>query len=82
MNWVKYLENQLELDYHEEQDQSYEFHFRWLLILITFATWEMLEGVTFPDIEPFEPLFAKFTTLWYSSDMNKQWKSNDVFHMY
>jgi hypothetical protein len=42
----------------------------------------MLEGDTFPDIEPFEPLAVKFSTLWYSSDMNKQWQSNAVFHAY
>jgi hypothetical protein len=42
----------------------------------------MSEGTTFPDIEPFEPLATKFTTLWYSIDMNKQWQSNVVFHTY
>jgi hypothetical protein len=47
MNWVKYLVNQLELDYREAQDQGYKFHFSWLLILIAFIAWEMLEGVTF-----------------------------------
>jgi hypothetical protein len=73
MNWVKYLVNQLELDCREAQDQGYEFHFSWLLILIAFISWEMPEGTTFPDIDPFEPLAAKFSTLWYSSDMNKQW---------
>jgi hypothetical protein len=31
----------------------------------------MLEGATFHEIEPFEPLSAKFITLWYSSDMGK-----------
>jgi hypothetical protein len=41
MNWAKYLVNQLELDYHEAQDQGYEFHFSWLLILITFVSWEI-----------------------------------------
>jgi hypothetical protein len=71
MNWVKYLVNQLELNYREAQDQGYEFNFNWILILIAFITWEMSEGTTFPDIEPFEPLAAKFSTLWYSSDMNK-----------
>jgi hypothetical protein len=55
MNWASYLVNQLELDCHEAQDQGYEFHFSWLLILIPFIAWEVLEGVTFPDIEPFEP---------------------------
>jgi hypothetical protein len=63
MNWVKYLVNQLKLDYHEAQDQGYEFHFSWLMILITFTAWEMLEGVTFPNIESFDPLVAKFTML-------------------
>jgi hypothetical protein len=71
MNWVKYLVNQLELDYREAQDQGYKFHFSWLLILISFIAWNMLEGMTFPDIEPFEPLAVKFSTLWYLSDMNK-----------
>jgi hypothetical protein len=52
MNWVKYLVNQLELYYCEAQDQGYEFHFSWLLILIAFTAWEMPEGVTFLDIEP------------------------------
>jgi hypothetical protein len=64
--------NQLEIDYKEAQDQGYEFHFSWLLILITFISWEILEGATFLEIEPFEPLVMKFNTLWYSSDMNRQ----------
>jgi hypothetical protein len=52
------------------------------LILIAFTTWEMPEGETFPNIESFEPLIAKFATLWYSSDMGKKWLSNVVFHTY
>jgi hypothetical protein len=71
INWAKYLVNQLELDYHEAQNQGYEFHFSWLLILIVFISWEMPEGATFLDIEPLEPLATKFSTLWYSSDMGK-----------
>jgi hypothetical protein len=62
MNWAKYLMNQLELDCREVQDQGYEFHFSWLLILITFIAWEMPEGATFPDIEPFEPLAQILST--------------------
>jgi hypothetical protein len=42
----------------------------------------MPEGATFLDIEPFEPFTVKFTTLWYSIDMGKQWQSNAVFHTY
>jgi hypothetical protein len=82
MNWAKYLVNQLELDCHKSHDQGYEFHFSWLLILIALISWEMSEGATFLDIDPFEPLAAKFTTLRYSSDMRKQWQLNVVFHMY
>jgi hypothetical protein len=73
MKWVSYLVNQLDQDYREAQDQGYEFHFRWLLILISFIAWEMLEGVTFPEIELSEPLVVKFTTLWHLSDMVKKW---------
>jgi hypothetical protein len=82
MSWASYLINQLEQDFREDQDQGYEFHFSWLLILIAFIAWEMSEGGTFPDIETFEPLTTKFTMLWYSSDMGKQWQSNVVFHTY
>jgi hypothetical protein len=70
------------LDCQEAQDQGYEFQFSWLLILIAFTAWEMPESVTFLDIEPFEPLAAKFTMLWYSSDMGKKWQSNIIFHTY
>jgi hypothetical protein len=63
INWAKYLVNQLELDCREAQNQGYEFHFSRLLILIAFTTWEMPEGVTFLDIEPFEPLSTNFTML-------------------
>jgi hypothetical protein len=38
MNWVKYLVNQLELDYREVQHQGYEFYFSWLMILIAFVS--------------------------------------------
>jgi hypothetical protein len=71
MNWAKYLVNQLESNFHEAQDQGYEFHFSWLLILIAFTAWEILKGGTFLDIEFLEPLAVKLTTLWYSSDMEK-----------
>jgi hypothetical protein len=50
--------------------------------LITFVAWELPEGTTFPDLDPFEPLDSKFNTLWYSTDMRKQWQSNAIFHRY
>jgi hypothetical protein len=80
MNWVSYLIIQLENDCHKAQDRGYKFHFSWLLILIAFVALEMLKGV--PEVEPSEPLAARFTTLWYSSDMEKQWQLNAVFHTY
>jgi hypothetical protein len=82
INWAQYLVNQQEIDCREAQDQGYEFHFSWLLILIAFITWELSEGATFLEIEPFKPLATKLCTLWYSSDMNKQRQSNVVFHAY
>jgi hypothetical protein len=82
MNWAQYLVNQLDLDYRGAQEQGYEIHFSWLLILITFIAWELPEGATFPKIEPFDPLATKFCTLWYSSKMKKKWQSNAVFHTY
>jgi hypothetical protein len=71
MNWEKYLVNKLEIDYREAQYQGHEFNFIWLLILIAFIAWGLPKGATFLDIDPFEPLVVKFSTLWYSNDMNK-----------
>jgi hypothetical protein len=82
MNWVKYLVNQLEIDCREAQGEGHEFHFSWLLILITFVAWELPEGTTFLDLNPFDPLAMKFSTLWYSNDMSKQCQSNAIFHTY
>jgi hypothetical protein len=82
MNWVSYLVNELEKDCREAQDLGYEFHFSWLIILIAFFAWKMPEGATFPEIEPSESLAARFSTLWYTNDMMKQWQSNVVFHAY
>jgi hypothetical protein len=82
MNWVIYLINKLEKDCRKVQDQGYEFHFRWFLVLITFVTWKMLKGATFPEIEPLEPLVAKLSTLCYTNDMSKQWQLIIVFHAY
>jgi hypothetical protein len=73
MNWVIYLINQLEKYCCEAQDQGYEFHFSWLLILIAFIAWDMPEGDTFLEVKSSEPLSMRFTTLWYSSDMGKKW---------
>jgi hypothetical protein len=63
MNWEMYLVNHIDQDCREVQDQGYEFHFSWMLILITFIAWDMLEGVIFPKLEPSEPLSSKFTSL-------------------
>jgi hypothetical protein len=82
MNWVNYLINELEKYCREAQDLGYEFHYSWLIILIAFLAWQMLEGATFQDIEPMDPLAAQFSTLWYTNDMMKKWKSNVVFHIY
>jgi hypothetical protein len=82
MNWANYLVNELEKDCREAQDLGYEFHYSWSIILITVVAWQMIEGATFPEIEPTKPLAAQFSTLWYTNDMTKLWQSNVVFHGY
>jgi hypothetical protein len=72
----------LEKDCRKAWELGYEFHYSWLIILISFFTWKMPEGATFLEIEPTEPLAAQLSTLWYTNDMMKQWKSNVVFHGY
>jgi hypothetical protein len=82
MNWVSYLVNKLEKDCREVQDQGYEFHFSYFMVLISFVSWKMLEGASFLEIEPLEPLAVKFSILWYTNDISKQWQSNSLFHAY
>jgi hypothetical protein len=53
-----------------------------MIILITFVAWQMPEEATFSEIEQSEPLDARFSTLWYTNNMTKQWYSNVVFHAY
>jgi hypothetical protein len=73
MNWVSYLVDELEKDYHEAYDQGYEFYFSWLLVLIAFISWQMLKGVSFPEVEPSKPLAVRFSTLCYTNVMSNQW---------
>jgi hypothetical protein len=42
----------------------------------------MPEEEAFPEVNPLESLATMFSTLWYTSDMAKQWQSNVVFHDY
>jgi hypothetical protein len=70
---ASYLVNELEKDFHKARDQRYEFHFSWLLVLIAFVAWQMPEGVAFLEVEPSKSLAARFSTLWYTNDMSKQW---------
>jgi hypothetical protein len=71
MNQAKYLVNELEKDCHEAQYLGYEFHYCWLIILITFIAWKMPEGATFLEIKPLDPLTVRFSTFWYTNDMMK-----------
>jgi hypothetical protein len=82
MNWVSYLINEMEKDCRKVQDQQYEFHFSWLLVMITFVTWKISEGASFLEVEHSESLAIRFSTLWYTNNMAKQWKSNAVLHTY
>jgi hypothetical protein len=72
MNWVSYLINEIKKYYFEAHDQRYEFHFSWLLVLIAFVAWKILEGATFPETKPSELLVASFSTMWYTNKMSKQ----------
>jgi hypothetical protein len=83
MNKSNYLVNELEKDCREAHHLGYEFHYSWLIMLITFVAWNMPKGDSFPDIEPTKLLAAHFSTLiWYTNDMTKQWHSNVLFHKY
>jgi hypothetical protein len=71
MNWESYLINQLEQYCCKAQDQGYKFSFGWLFIFVTFVAWKILEGETFLEVEPSEPLATRFNTLWYLINMVK-----------
>ena len=82
MNWCTYLVNELNNDCLEAQDKGYEFHFSWLLILIAFVAWQEPTGAKFPEIDSTEPLALRYSSLWYDTNMNRQWQYNVVFHQF
>jgi hypothetical protein len=47
MSWAPFLLNQFLLDCTEAQDKGMEFHYPWLLILISFTAWEEPEDAQF-----------------------------------
>jgi hypothetical protein len=47
MSWEPFLLNQFLLDCTEAQDKGMEFHYPWLLILISFTAWEEPEDAQF-----------------------------------
>jgi hypothetical protein len=71
MNWASYLVNEIYKDCREAQDLGYIFLFSWMIILIAFVAWKILNGATFPEIEPSDLLTTRFSTLWYTNDMTK-----------
>jgi hypothetical protein len=52
MNWVSYLINELKKYCRKAQDQGYEFHFSWMIVLISFITWKMPEGCNLCKMKP------------------------------
>jgi hypothetical protein len=71
MKWASYLVNEMEKDYREAQDQGYEFHFSWLLVLIAFVTYTIPKGAKFHEVEPTKTMAAWLSTFWYTNFMAK-----------
>jgi hypothetical protein len=44
------------------------------LYSFAFVSSQMSEGAAFLEVEPSESLAARFSTLWYTNNMEKKWK--------
>ena len=47
MSWVPYLSNLFQIDHKDMQEEGTEFHYSWLLTLISFMGWKESDYVIF-----------------------------------
>jgi hypothetical protein len=62
MSWASFLLNQFLIDCMEAQDKGMEFHYSWLLLLITLAAWKEPEDAQFLGMRGKSCLATKYQT--------------------
>jgi hypothetical protein len=82
MSWAPFLLNQFLLDYAEAQDKGMEFHYPWLLILISFTTWGEPEDAQFLGLRGKPCVVEKYHNFWFSTNKRRQMDNNIEFFLY
>jgi hypothetical protein len=82
MSWAPFLLNQFLLDYIEAQDKGMEFHYPWLLILISFIAWGEPEDTQFLGMRGKPCIATKYHNLWFSTNKRRQMDNNIEFFLY
>jgi len=65
---VQYLSKEFLLNCHEPQDNGKEFHYAWILLLISVIAWRLPEDSQFPPQDAYLPEATKFTSLCVTKD--------------
>jgi hypothetical protein len=66
MNWEMFLLNQFLIDCEEAQYKGFEFHYSWLLILITLSSWREPDDSQFLGVKEKPFLVVWYQNLWYT----------------
>jgi hypothetical protein len=82
MSWAPFLLNQFLLDCAESQDKGMEFHYPWLLILISFTAWGESRGCTVLRDEREAMHSGKVPNFWFSTNKRRQMDNNIEFFLY
>jgi len=81
-NWCNYIAHEFLLDCKEAQERNLNFHYSWLLVLIALVAWKEPPEAQFVDISPYTPATARYASLWFSTNKERQQVMNDVFACY
>jgi hypothetical protein len=81
LSWTPYLLDLFLDDYKDAQDLGTEFHYSWLIILITLVGWGE------PKYNGFYPRLGKchttkYTKLWHTSNAKQRKENANIFAMY
>ena len=76
-NWSQYLLNEMLTDVDKAQDKCSIFNYSWLLILISFVTWEEPSNCQGVDLHV-TCRGARYQNLWFEKYLKQRQKDNNV----
>jgi hypothetical protein len=79
-SWAPYLLNQLLVDCRDAQDNGYEFHYSFLIILISLVGWQEPKFSAFLDRKG-KCYVARYESLWQAKENKNKQENKTIFVM-